>query len=178
MGSYWSCATPEQHPVIERSDIFSNEEWKSLYNKARALFHTTDTAFDHSIRHQLVKDTLLRAHKTREFVNLPLACQRSTRNPDYVRWTGPATILGDLADPKYNGGNFELKAQHCCTRLLIDAASKHVVGAELTDLLTNEVVLAKAKKYVICAGATLTAGILFNSQIRPETGYPALVWLH
>ncbi|KAM3441711.1 hypothetical protein MY4824_001489 [Beauveria thailandica] len=26
MGSYWSCATPEQHLEIERSDIFSDDE--------------------------------------------------------------------------------------------------------------------------------------------------------
>lgn len=178
MGCYWSCATPEQHPVIERSDIFSDEEWKTLYDKARGLFHTTNTAFDHSIRHQLVKDTLTRLHTAREFVSLPLACQRSDYNPEYVQWTGTATILGDLADPKYNGGNFELKTQHCCTRLLIDATTNHVVGAELIDLLTNTVVLARAKKFIVCAGTTLTAGILFNSGIRRDTGYPALVQSH
>lgn len=175
MGSYWSCSTPEQHPEIERSDIFSDVEWKELYDKARALFHTTNTAFDNSIRQQLVKDTLLQANKNREFVGLPLACQRSTRNPEYVQWTSTATILGELADPKYSGGNFELKTQHCCTKLFVDAASRQAVGAQLKNLLTNEIVLAKAKKYVICAGAVLTAGILFNSQIRPDNGYPALV---
>ncbi|GIC92890.1 uncharacterized protein Aud_009365 [Aspergillus udagawae] len=174
MGSYWSCATPEQHPMIERSDLFSNEEWSVLYGQARTLFHTTDREFDHSLRHQLVKDTLIRAHKGREVANLPLACQRSTSNSEYVRWTGPATILGKLADPTYNDGNFELKAQHRCTRLLLDAASKRIVGAELTDMLTNEILLARAKRYIICAGAILTTGILFNSHIKSETGYPAL----
>jgi pyranose oxidase len=178
MGSYWTCSTPEQHPEIERSDIFSNEEWNDLYDEARALFHTTNTAFDHSIRQEIVKDTLRKASKGREFVSMPLACQRSTHNSDYVEWTATATILGDLADPKYTGGNFELRAQHCCTRLQIDAASRHVVGAELKSLLTNEVLLVKAKKNVICAGAILTAGILFNSQIRPDTGYPAFVRPH
>jgi pyranose oxidase len=164
--------------MIERSDLFSDEEWKCLYHQARDLFHTTDTAFDHSIRHQLVKEILIRAHKGRHFMNLPLACNRSIHNPEYVRWTSTATILGKYSDPKYGGGRFELKAQHCCTRLLIDSVSKQVVAAELTDLLTNEVILAKAKKYVLCAGAILTAGILFNSEIRPETGYPALVWFN
>jgi len=95
--------------VIERPDIFSDEEWGMLYNKARALFHTNDTAFDHSLRQQLVKDTFRRANKKGEFVSLPLACQRSTHNPYYAQWTATAQILGDLADPKYSGGNFELK---------------------------------------------------------------------
>ena len=174
MGSYWSCSTPRQQPEIERSDIFSNEEWNELYQKAAELFHTTDVAFDHSICHQLVKDALQKANKTREFRSLPLACQRSKRNPNYVQWTATATILGHLADPKYTGRNFDFRAQHCCTRLLIDAASGEIMGAELTELRTNKRFIAKAKKYVICAGAVLTVGILFNSGIR-ETAYPALV---
>ncbi|KAI0521681.1 hypothetical protein F5B22DRAFT_547346 [Xylaria bambusicola] len=174
MGSYWSCATPEMHPELERPDTFSNDEWKALYDEARGLFHTSTTEFDDSIRHHLVKNALLREHKGREFLNLPLACERSKDNPDYIRWTGPARILGDLADPKYNRGNFELKPHHCCRRLLIDAAVGQVIGAELVNLRTNEVVYAQAKKYVVCAGATLTAGILFNSGIREDTGYPAL----
>jgi pyranose oxidase len=175
MGSYWSCATPEMHPELERPDIFSDNEWRDLYDQARDLFHTSTTEFDHSIRHHLVKNTLLREHKGRKFVNLPLACERSKDNSDYIRWTGPARILGDLADPRYNRGNFELKAHHCCRRLLIDTAIGQVVGAELVNLLTNEVILAKAKKYIVCAGATLTTGILFNSGIRQDTGYAALV---
>ena len=178
MGAYWTCSTPEQHPEIERSDMFSNEEWKDLYAEAKALFRTTDKAFDHSIRQKLVKDTLRKASKNRKFMGMSLACQRSKHNSDYVEWTATATILGDLADSKYTGKNFELRTQHCCTRLHIEPNSRHVVGAELKNLLTNEVVLVKAKKNVICAGAVLTAGILFNSQIRPDTGYPAFVRLH
>ncbi|GAB0139046.1 hypothetical protein EsDP_00007262 [Epichloe bromicola] len=146
MGCYWSCATPEQHPVIERSDLFSDQEWRDLYSEAKALFKTTDTAFEHSIRHRLIKDALVRTHGDREFVNLPLACRRSTRNPGYVQWTCPATILGDLADPRYGGTNFELRARHQCTRLLVDTASRQIIGAELTDLRTNDIVIAKAKK--------------------------------
>lgn len=82
-----------------------------------------------------------------------------------MQWTGPATSLRELANPTYNGGNFKLKAQHQYTRLLLDAASKHILGAELTDVLMNEVLLARAKRYIIYARAILTAGILFNSHI-------------
>ncbi|KAI1322379.1 pyranose 2-oxidase [Xylariaceae sp. FL0255] len=174
MGSYWSCATPEMHAELERPDIFTDAEWDTLYCQAKTLFRTSTAEFDISVRHHLVKDILVRANKGREFTNLPLACERSIRNPDYVRWTGPARILGDLAAPKYDVGNFELRARHCCTRVLLDAESKKVVGAELRDLLTNEVIIIQARAYVICAGATLTAGILYNSRIRPDTGCPAL----
>ena len=178
MGSYWTCATPEQHHEIERSDIFSDGEWSDLYSTARTLFRTTTTAFDHSIRQELVKETLRKANHEREFVAMSLGCQRSLKSPSYVEWTSTASILGCLADPKYDGGNFGLKSQHCCTRLHVDAYSRRVIGAELRNLLTNELVAVRAKKYVICAGAVLTAGILFNSQIRPDTGYPALVRPH
>ncbi|KAF2421214.1 hypothetical protein EJ08DRAFT_672993 [Tothia fuscella] len=158
MGSYWSCAIPEQHPTIERSDILTNDEWIILHDHAKTLFDSTDTAFNHSIRHRWVKDTLVRAHQDRTGVNLPLACKRNIRGPECVRWTSPATVLGGLADPE----------------LLIDESSRRVVGAEITDLQTNKVFIAKARKYIICAGVVLTAGILFNSDIRAETGYAAL----
>ncbi|TGO69835.1 hypothetical protein BOTNAR_0006g00220 [Botryotinia narcissicola] len=94
--------TIREHPEIERSDIYSHKEWKFLYNRAKALFNTTDTVFDSSIRQQLIKNILRRANGNRKFV------------------------------------------------------------------------IAKAKKYVVCAGATLTTGLLFNSGIRSDTGYPAL----
>ncbi|ETS86185.1 hypothetical protein PFICI_00013 [Pestalotiopsis fici W106-1] len=174
MGSYWSCATPEMCPDVERPDLFTDEEWRELYAKAKALFRTTDTAFDHSIRHQLVKESLTQAHRDRKFANLPLACERNPFDPDRVQWTGPASILGKLADPHLHGGNFELKSRHCCRKLLIDDTSQQVIGAELVDLYTNEVTVAKARFYVICGGAILTNGILFNSGIRPETGYNAV----
>lgn len=173
MGSHWTCCTPEQFPDIERSNIFSNEEWTDLYKEAKELFHTTTTAFDYSIRHQLVRHVLLDAtdHK-REFVSMPLACQRSKKYKEYVEWTAPATILGDLAEPKYDGGLFELKAQHRCTMLARHPITGQIEGARLKDLLNDEYIFVKAKKYVICAGATLTAGILFNSDF---VDYPALV---
>ncbi|KAI1341795.1 pyranose 2-oxidase [Xylariaceae sp. FL0016] len=174
MGGYWTCCTPEQHPEIERPDIFSDEEWRMLYDDARSLFRTDDTLFDHSIRQDLIKKTLCRANPGRRFICMPLAGQRSAKNPEYVEWTATAQILGEAADPKYGGGKFELKTQHCCTSLRVDPTTGQVIEAKIKDLLTDEDVIVKAKKYVICAGAVLTAGILFASGIRPETGYPAL----
>lgn len=175
MGSYWTCSTPEQHPDIERSDIFTNEEWEDLYNEARTLFRTTTTAFDGSVRHNIIRNVLGKAHKDREFRSLPLAGQRSELNPDYMEWTSTATILGDLADPKHASDNFQLRTQHCCVRLRIAPASGQVIAAEVRNLLTNETILVKARKYVICGGAVLTAGILYNSGIGPDMGWPALV---
>ena len=179
MGSHWTCCTPREFPGIERSDLFSDAEWDELYDDAERLFHTNNTAFDDSIRHQLVKHVLNDAteHK-RKFVSMPLACQRNQPNKDYVEWTATATILGDLASPNYNGSLFKLKTQHRCTKLEIDSTKRQVCGALLKNLLTGEAVLVRAKKYVICAGAVLTPGILFNSGFTPKDGCDALVRAH
>ena len=176
MGSHWTCCTPREFPGIERSDLFSDTEWDNLYEDAESLFHTNHTAFDDSIRHQLVRHVLLDAtDNKRQFISMPLACQRNKPNKDYVEWTATATILGDLAEPNYEGGLFELKSQHRCTKLARNPTTGLVEGALLKNLLTEEKILVKAKKYVICAGAVLTPGILFNSEFTPENGYSALV---
>ena len=180
MGSHWTCCTPEEFPEIERSDLFSDAEWRALYDEARKLFHTNSTAFDDSIRQQLVKKTLREANLGREFISLPLACQRNQKNKDYVEWTASATILGNLAEPNCRSDEFELKAQHRCTRLVTNSSAAQpgqIEFAELKNLLTGDIIYVKARKYVICAGAILTPGILFNSGFTPASQYPALVWL-
>lgn len=177
MGAHWTCATPEEFPGIERWGHFSDGTWRELYKEAKALFHTNDTLYDDSIRHQLVKHVLADAtrNENRLFTGLPLAAQRNRPNKDYVEWTGPATILGDLAQPGYNGGLFKLLASHRCTKLEMNSTTGEVDGALLKDLLADRNVLVRAKKYVICAGAVLTPGILFNSGFGRDNGYPALV---
>ncbi|KAF1735903.1 Pyranose 2-oxidase [Beauveria bassiana] len=177
MGNYWTCCTPEQHPILERSDIFSDKEWQQLYHEARALFHTTEHAFDHSMRQKILQKKLRQSFPNREFKGMPLGCQPNESNPDYVEWTSTATILGDLAQPSPGQNNFQVKSQYCCTRLHIDFAQGRVVAAELKNLVENSILLVKAKKFVITAGAVLSAGILFRSGIRPDNGYPALVCL-
>ena len=169
MGSHWTCCTPRQHPELERSNIFTNEEWSDLYAKAEKLFNTNQTTFDHSIRHQLVKHVLLDAYNNkRDFTGMPLACTRNELNKEYVEWTCPATILGDLAEPNHDGKHFELRANTQCLKLEIDTATKQVAWVEVLDLLRNKKYRIKAKKYVVCAGAVLTTGILVQSGLDTE----------
>lgn len=169
MGSHWTCCTPEEFPGIERSDLFTPEEWDTLYGDAKNLFNTTEHAFDNSIRGQLVEHVLLDAYKDtkRVFKGMPLACQRNQPNKDYVEWTCPATILGDLAEPGKDP-RFDFRSQYRCTKLNLDPTTGQVAGALVKNLLTDEVLLIEAKKYVICAGAVLTPGILFNSGLTPK----------
>ena len=42
-----------------------------------------------------------------------------------------------------------------------------IIGAKVQNLMENEVLVIKAKTYVLAAGAVLTPQILFNSGIRP-----------
>jgi pyranose oxidase len=107
MGSHWTCCTPRQHK-LERSELFTDDEWDELYSTAEKLFRTNSTSFDDSIRQQLVKHVLGNAYDTRGIVSMPLACDRSAGNNDYVEWTCTATILDDLAKPSYSGDKFEI----------------------------------------------------------------------
>lgn len=169
MGSHWTCCTPRQHPKLERSDIFTNEEWEDLYAKAETLFRTNQTTFDHSIRHQLVKHVLLDAYNNkRVFTGMPLAGIRNQPNREYVEWTCPATILGDLSEPNHDGKLFELRANTQCTRLRLDTTTKQVAWVEVHDLLSEKKYKIKANKYVVCAGAVLTTGILVQSGLDIE----------
>ncbi|KAH6889472.1 hypothetical protein B0T10DRAFT_404819 [Thelonectria olida] len=175
MGSHWTCCTPRQHPDIERSKLFSDEKWDELYAELERMMDTNETSFDDSIRQQLVKHTLADAYENvnREMKSMPLACKRSEKNKDYVEWSCSATILGELADPKYNGGAFELRPNTQCIKLERRDVDGKIQGALLEDLMNARKYLVKANKYVICAGAVLTPGILYNSGFRRDT-LPAL----
>lgn len=175
MGSHWTCCTPRQHPKIERSTLFSDKEWEVLYSRAEKLFWTNSTSFDKSIRQQLVKHVLEDAykHKKRELRSMPLACKRSVPNKDYVEWSCAATILGDLAEPGRGGKNFELRANTQCIRLQLDDRNEQVAWALVKDLMQDTKYYIRAKKYIVCAGAVLTPGILFNSDLADKL--PALV---
>lgn len=177
MGAHWTCCTPEQHPQLERSDLFTDEEWKKLYAEAKTLVKTNNTSFDNSIRQQLVLKVLQGAYKGegRNFQPLPLACKRrKTGNTDYVEWSSSATIFGDIISAEND--LFTLLSSHQCEKLVVDEATGKIKGALVKDLLAGEQVLVQAKRYVICAGATLTPGILFNSGFTAEEySLPALV---
>lgn len=172
MGSHWTCCTPRQHEKLERSPLFTGKEWSELYAAAEKLFRTNDTSFDNSIRQQLVKYVLNNAYKdtSREIKSMPLACKRSEKNKDYVEWTCSATILGHLSESSHSS-NFEIRPNTQCVKLKLDQETGQVAKALVKDLLKNEQYYIVAKKYVICAGAVLTPGILFNSGF---TTLPAL----
>lgn len=123
MSTHWTACTPEEHPKIERSTLFTDDEWKEYYKKAKDLLKTNQEMFDdtkpgsgvkvpikksgdgvyhrlhHFIRNPLVLDALKEAypHLKGEAAPqyLPLAGVRRTDVPEFITWSGTDTILGD-----------------------------------------------------------------------------------
>ncbi|KAJ5014733.1 Pyranose 2-oxidase [Colletotrichum sp. SAR 10_99] len=166
MGSHWTCCTPRQDPTIERSTLFDDEEWDELYKEAEKLFWTNPKIFDDSIRQKLVKSILDKAfeERNRKTANMPLCGKRRVKNKDYTEWACTATILGDIA----NDENFKLLPNTQCVRFVLDDSTSKVRLAQVENLIDNEKYMIKANKFVVCAGAVLTPGILHNSRGTEE----------
>lgn len=155
-----------------------------------------------SVRQHLIMHTLEKAFNDRPIQAMPLACRRnkSPDNTNYVEWTCPATILDSgvrghrekLSDPKYSkvpptwaseshpitlNDKFEVWPNTQCVKLnLAEDKNFKVDSASLKHLLTNAVYNVTAEKFVICAGAVLTPGILWNSGFRTTQGNKNLAY--
>ncbi|KAK7705818.1 hypothetical protein SLS64_007766 [Diaporthe eres] len=189
MAAHWTCCTPRQYPEVfkdapdkghrERSDLFTDEEWKDLYNEAEGLFNTNDTTFDDSVRHALVRWVLKDAFGpdgagNREVKSMPLACKHG-KSKNHIEWSCTATILGDKWSKPGVTDKDTLKArpftvlpQTQLDVMLIndDGNGGAVEGAIIIDLETDEQYLVEAKRYVICGGIVLTAGIMAKSLFK------------
>lgn len=217
MGAHWTCCTPRQYPdpLIsapdaghrERSDLFKKDEWDKWYGEAEDLFGTNDTTFNDSVRHRLVtkilKDTFAQENayadddkKTiREVKSMPLACKLG-KSKKHIDWSCTASILRDeLSNPDHKdkpeySDKLRVLPQTQLDTLLIEGDGKGkdaVTCAVMVDLETGDEYVVDAKRYVVCGGAVLTAGIvaqsLFKSGLETEdkpghigTSYlPALV---
>jgi pyranose oxidase len=172
MATHWTCATPRQHPTLERSDIYPDEEWDRLYTEGEGLLNTHRHEFDGSIRHVAVREAL-----QEEFLdlpegygvqNLPLAVERRKDNPQFVRWTGTDTVLGPLADGDLDTEPFVLKPEHLCTRLVQSRDGSRIEYAEIQNLSEWQTLRVKAGTYIVCCNAYLTPQVLYNSGIRPD----------
>lgn len=178
MSTHWTCSTPRQHEDLERSTIFTDEEWDTLYLKAEKYLGTSRKEFESSIRQKLVIDTLkgsldrLFPDAGREILPLPLACKRNEppANPDFVTWAATDTILGQTVKKLY------LLSDNHCTKVLYDRDDQSIILASVKSLREKKRTYIFAKKYVVCGGSVLTPQLLFNSGFRDEEhSLPALV---
>ncbi|KAG8985905.1 Pyranose 2-oxidase [Tulasnella sp. JGI-2019a] len=168
MATHWTCACPIPHDEERVNNPIPKAELDRLLKSSQTLLNVHTDQYDGSIRHRVVKSTLIAALGTERGVrNLPLAVQRRADNPDYVTWTGCDTILGNVVDDK----RFMLKPEMRVTRLIRDPTNPgEVWGALVRDLRKDMDIIVVAKAYVIATGAVGVPQILANSGI----GGPAL----
>lgn len=170
MATHWTCATPRQHPTMERTDLLTDEEWDDYYTQGEALFDTTQDAFSDSMRHQLVLDLLREEYseldEPYDAQALPLAVRRREDDRRYVHWSGTDTILGPLATDDH-GGRFDLRAQHICRRLGVSVDGARIEYAEVEDLRDRRIFRIEAETFVVACNAVNTPQVLWASGIRP-----------
>ncbi|KZS86693.1 pyranose oxidase [Sistotremastrum niveocremeum HHB9708] len=189
MSTHWTCACPELDPDLERprldeDDTKNNAEWVRLYTRAKKLIGVGENQFSHSIRHQLVLDTLIKEFPAvgnapaRKFKALPLACDRDTVDPRFVTWHDLGVSLKvDEEEVVRAGDFFELYPNTRCTRVWQLPGKGEIDFVECTRLRLGKVdtnVQVKAKVYIIAAGAVGTPQILANSFFAKEQEMPAL----
>lgn len=194
MAAHWTCCTPRQYPAAftggddeghrERSDLFSDEEWDSLYTEAETLFETNDKTFDDSVRHRLVKKILRDTFdaeggdaEQRDVLSMPLACKPG-KSKSHIDWSCTASILGDELsnpDPKFQTASstkLTVLPQTQLDAFLVEddgtGNGDAVHGAVIVDLESGDEYLVDAKRYVICGGTVLTAGIMAQSLYKSE----------
>ncbi|KAG6918846.1 hypothetical protein DXG01_011251 [Tephrocybe rancida] len=161
MSTHWTCSTPEflkrdhegnafERPIVYENVVDDDAEWKLLYNAARSIIGTSEEEFKHSIRHNIVLETLRKHYPDRGVKPLPLACHRLVNNSPYVQWHAADNIYGDLFDGdkrlKENAhgvkrGTFVLLTKTRCTKLHLKpdlSPNLPSIGlAEVKDLLED-----------------------------------------
>lgn len=171
MATHWTCATPRHHPTMERSDLLSADEWDRLYGEAERLIGTRTDAFEHSIRHQIVRELLREEYRELaepyHVQNLPLAVRRREDDPRFVYWSGTDTVLGPLAEDDADG-RFDLRPEHMCYRLALSSDGARVEYAEVQDLTRSRTLRIEAETFVVACNAIGTPQLLHNSGIRPR----------
>ncbi|KAI6025449.1 putative pyranose oxidase [Pisolithus marmoratus] len=187
MATHWTCATPrftgDELPRIYEDETHNEEHWGCLYSIAERLIGTSTHEFDHSIRHNLVLNTLRQEYPNRGVQPIPLACHRYADGSPYVYWHSVSEIFGDMFDEpnKVNGegvqrGAFALLRNTRCSQLRKKEGS---VPYEIKDVVVEDLLKdkslpeplpeirrfysIKAKVFVIAAGAVGTPQILANS---------------
>ena len=170
MATHWTCATPRHHPLVERTNLITDAEWDRLYSEGERLLNTHTDAFDHAIRHQLVRELLREEYTELEepyhVQNLPLAVERREDDPQFVHWSGTDNVFGPLCDDDY-GGRFVLRPEHVCRRLGLSPDGSRVEYADVEDLATTKIVRVEAETFVIACNAIGTPQVLWASGIRP-----------
>ncbi|TFK65323.1 pyranose 2-oxidase [Pluteus cervinus] len=172
MATHWTCNCPTPHEEEIVHNPIPKAERDVLYERAAKLLNIHPNEYNDSIRHTIVKETLLKGLKSRDnsIVNMPLAVERRKDNPDYVTWSGANTVLGDI---EQYGDRFQLLTETRVTNLvrpMLDGlpVGEDIRAVQVRNLHNNEDYFILADAFVVACGAIGTPQILFNSDIRPQ----------
>jgi pyranose oxidase len=172
MGVHWTCACPAPCNT-ERIPFISENEWNSLFAKARKLLCVTQEAYPDSLEAFAILQTLgeafnARLPEGRQVQHMPLAVRLDEHNHRY--WVGPDVILGPLADAaeglKHEQRFFELRSETICRWLTYDG--DRVSGAVIEHLPSGRRERVSASVVVVAADALRTPQLLWASSIRPS----------
>ncbi|KAI9148000.1 Pyranose 2-oxidase [Paramyrothecium foliicola] len=189
MATHWTCATPRQNAQLERTNIFDDTTWDSLYDTAEKLIGTSETVLDNSVRQRLVLQTLQTEFPCRGVKALPLAAKK-VENKNLIKWSSSATVFGDLTELNTTPLRpaFTILDQHICKKLNIEKKhyeigddKAHVVSADVVDLAApggKDKKTITAKYFVVCGGPILTPQLLYASGFMPREAVNILTPAH
>jgi len=164
MATHWTCACPTPDVEETVNNPIPEAELTPLLDRGRKLLNVNSDQYDGSIRHEVVKSTLVTAlGQPRGVKSLPLAVERRKANPAYVTWSGTDTVLGEAV----RNSRFRLWPEARVTKVCPSVPGE-VGGVLVRDLAKNADVLVLAKTVVLACGAVGTPQVLANSQIQPK----------
>ncbi|KAB8202115.1 hypothetical protein BDV34DRAFT_215768 [Aspergillus parasiticus] len=165
MSTHWTCATPRQNQMEERSDIFTEKEWDRLYDEAEKLIGTRTDVLNDSIRQELVLRILNDEYGKRPAKPLPLAAKKKNDKTTFITWSSSSTIF----DAMQRKEKFTLWPEHHCEKFVVEETDNgpQVTKAEIRNLATDELIEVEAKVFIACGGPILTPQLLFNSGFVP-----------
>lgn len=166
MGSHWTCISPRAGGS-ERIPFLSASTMDALYERAEELLQVSTLVYASSEWGCAIKNRLAAAlpelASTRAIGRMPLACR--TTSPGRLHWTGPETILGDLASPESAAASkFRVFSETLCRAVTFE--DEIATGAVVEHLPTGRRTKIRTKAVVIAADALRTPQLLWNSGIR------------
>lgn len=184
MSTLWTCATPRQHPTLERTKLVGAHEWDQLYTIAEGFFKTRTDQFDFA-RGKAVRAALTDHYKNLPDTypypvpgdypvqNLPIAAERRGtgdfgEEDGYVHWVGVDDFLRPILTPAGKKGKFTLLADHLVTQL--EHKQGKVTRALVQDFQKKANVTIEAELFIVACGPIMSPQLLWKSKIR----HPAL----
>lgn len=166
MGVHWTCACPK--PGGSERITFLDDVFDAAFERACELLGVTQDGFVATPASRQMLTALGRyfdpgREPDRRVQPMPLACRPA--GAALPHWSGPAEVLGKLAEPGAGEGRFQLLDETICRRLI--HADGVVSAVELEHLPTGTRHTVSALAVALACDALRTPQLLFASGIRP-----------